>query len=180
MPVRDELEKFILKFLDSTENRIAVWSARCFHSIQQVKGGSVEGLNAQQAWKFYQIKLIGNLHQLLDILFANVTEFYDDPVEKSTLKIPKLILSDEPNSRVVQVKTRFNNLVRFLKVALLEEYSAKKLISPTKILNLIIRGLSVSCDMLRKNPTADNIAVGLLLPFIQIDLLSLLNVLIKQ
>lgn len=140
----------------------------------------MEGLNAKQAWNFYQTKLIGSLHQLLGLLFANVTEFHEDSIETATLKIPVLNLSDEPNNRVLQIRNRFINLVGFLKVALLEEYSTNKLINPLKILNLIIRGLSVSCAMITKNPTADNIAIGLLLPSIQCNLLSLLDVLVEQ
>lgn len=177
-PVRGKLEKFILKFIDSTDENLVLWSAKCFHILQQIKGGSVEGLNAKQAWHFYQTKLIGNLHQLLEILFANVTEFYDDPIEKATLKIPALKLSDEPIARAYQAVTRFNNLVTFLKVALKEPFTVAKQVTPRKILNLIVRGLSVNCDMLAKNAITDNLAVGAVLPSVHIQLLSLLDALV--
>lgn len=175
--VRGKLEKFILKFIDSTDENIVLWSAKCFHILQQIKGGSVEGLNAKQAWHFYQTKLVGNLHQLLEILFSNVTEFYDDPIEKSTLKIPALKLSDEPIARAYQTVTRFNNLITFLKVALKDPFSVAKQVTPRKILNVIVRGLSVNCEMLAKNAITDNLAVGAILPSFQIQLLSLLDTL---
>lgn len=175
--VRSKFEKFTLKFIDSTDENLVLWSAKCYHILQQVKGGSVEGLNAKQAWQFYQTKLVGNLHELLEVLFMNVTEFYDDPIEKATLKLPALKLSDEPIAKAYQTVTRFNNLVTFLKVALKDPFSVAKLVTPKKILNLIVRGLSVNCDMLAKNAITDNLAIGAVLPSFQIQLLSLLDTL---
>ncbi|KAL5285047.1 PELP1 family protein [Megaselia abdita] len=176
--VRGKFEKFILKFIDSTDENLVLWSAKCLHILQKVKGGSVEGLSAKQAWQFYQTKLVGNIHQLLEILFANVTEFYDEPIEKATLKIPPLKLSDEPIARGYQAVTRLNNLVTFLKVALRDPYPVAKQVTPRKVLNVIVRGLSVNYDMLAKNGITDNLIVGAVLPGLQIQLLSLLDTLI--
>lgn len=56
----------------------------------------------------------------------------------------------------------------------------EKQICLKKILNIINRGLSINCNMLEQNPLADNIALGILLPKVHVDLLELLTVLITM
>ncbi|XP_055906809.1 proline-, glutamic acid- and leucine-rich protein 1 [Eupeodes corollae] len=174
-PSRGSIEKFLFKFTDSTDEVLTLWSGKCLHLLQQVRGGGVQGISHKAAWQSYQMKLLGSLHSLMDSAFSNCTELYDDSIEKDQLNIAPLELSDEPVKRAMQIYIRFRNLVKYLIAALRQPYPVPKAIAPKKILNLITRGLGVTCPMLQKNKTSDNLAIGALLPKMQTHLWELLE-----
>ncbi|XP_055851289.1 proline-, glutamic acid- and leucine-rich protein 1 [Episyrphus balteatus] len=174
-PSRGSIEKFLLKFTDTTDENLSLLSGKCLHLLQQVRGGGVQGISQKAAWQNYQMKLLGSLHSLMDSAFANCTELYDDFVEKEQLNIAPLVLSDEPVKRAMQIYIRFRNLIRYLIAALRQPYPVPKAIAPKKILNLITRGLGVTCLMLQRNQISDNLAIGTLLPKMQMHLWELLE-----
>ncbi|XP_055371693.1 proline-, glutamic acid- and leucine-rich protein 1 [Condylostylus longicornis] len=176
---RNLIEQFLIKnFVDSSEQNFVKLSGICLHLLQQVKGGSAFGNSQKVSWKTYQLKLLGSLHNILDLLFINCAEYFDFEKEEYNLDLYPLNLSDEPLSRTGQLTTRFKNLVNYLMIAIRDPFPVSKAIQPRKILNLIARGLHITCDNLKQNLILDNIVLGAVLPDIQLELYKLLSTLI--
>lgn len=118
---RGIIERFLVSFVDGHRRSLVLQGGKCLHQLQQIRGGTVQGLSQKNAWKQYQEQLLGSLHAALNQIYANITETYDgyhfdDTI--STLKIPELNLSAEPIQRATQLIVRFQNLCDLLRIAL--------------------------------------------------------------
>lgn len=116
------IERYLGQFIDSTNRPAVMRSAKCWHQLQQVRGGtSAQGTSVKMAWANFQSQILGSLHGILNQLFANATETYDGfnfDDEITTLNVAELNLSPEPVERATQLSTRFRNLCEYLRVAL--------------------------------------------------------------
>lgn len=115
------IDRFLAKFIDSTDQALVIYSGKCLLQLQQVRGGNTQGTSVKSAWTNLQSQLLGSLHGLLNQIFANTTETYDGfnfGEEISTLKTTDLNLSPEPVERATQLFTRFKNLCQYLRIAL--------------------------------------------------------------
>lgn len=174
---RTQIQKHILKVIDSTNITLVTEAGKCQHLLQQVRGGGVQGISHKNSWSLYQLQLLGTLHEYFDLLFANTSETSDTPNIPERLPFNEIDLSPEPVEKAAQILTRCGNLCKFLEIILVEPFPVSKAIYPTKIMNLIVRGLSVNCTTLSKNPITDNIAVGALLPEFHCNLFRVLDAL---
>lgn len=120
------IDRFIGTFIDSTNQALVIQSGKCLLQLQQVRGGGGggaggQGISLKGAWSNLQSQLLGNLHLILNQLFANATETYDGfnfDEEITALKTIELNLSPEPIQRAAQLLTRFKNLTNHLRIAL--------------------------------------------------------------
>lgn len=113
-------EKFILSFVDSSDDTLVAASGRCLLLLQQTRGGGAQSAAHKLAWSQLQTLILGTLHDLLDGCFANTSEFIDTLTGTAErLPLSSLQLSDEPILRANQLVTRFRNVCKFLQIALL-------------------------------------------------------------
>lgn len=115
------IDRFLMQFVDSRSRALVMQSGRCAQLLQQVRGGTVQGLSQKMAWSQYQTQLLASLHTQLNDIYANTAETYDGhhlDEKAGTLKAPELRLSAEPVERATQLITRFQNLCDFLRIAL--------------------------------------------------------------
>lgn len=115
------IDRFLSTLIDSTNSTLVNHSGKCLLQLQQVRGGSTQGISLKSAWSNLQSQLLGSLHGLLNHLFANAIETYDNfgfDEEIITLKTAELNLSPEPIERATQLLTRFKNLCQYLRIAL--------------------------------------------------------------
>lgn len=174
-PSRKTIEKFLARFHDTLDADIVLYNGKCLHLMQQVSGGEIRSSSHKTQWKTYQTQLVGSIHEIFDVMFANCNEIWDDNVVQEHFNMEKIELSDEPVNRAAQLYIRYHNLVQYLIVALKEPFPTEKPILPKMLLSIINRGLSVTCNILNQNPITDNIALALLIPKVHIDLLHLLD-----
>lgn len=78
----------------------------------------MHGISYKTAWQTYQLKLLGTLHESLEMLFVNCSEVYDENIETERLQISPLELSNEPICRSSQLFTRIKNLMIYLEIAI--------------------------------------------------------------
>lgn len=118
---RSIIDRFLNTFIDSTNQTLVIQSGKCLLQLQQVRGGSAQGISVKSAWSNLQLQLLGSLHTILNQLFAKTTETYDGynfDEEITTLKTVELNLSPEPVERATQLLTRFKNLSDYLRIVL--------------------------------------------------------------
>ncbi|KAI8114731.1 glutamic acid and leucine-rich protein 1, Proline [Lucilia cuprina] len=177
-PSKGVLERFLWKNVDHLDGEVVQNCGKCLHLLQQVKGGGVQGVNHKTQWKNYQLQLIGGIHSVYNEMFSNCAEIYEEKIEQ--VKFPweaeQHKFDAEPVRKAAQMYTRCHNMIKYLIIALSEPFPVEKPILVRKVLNVVVRGLSVNCLMLEQNPIADNIALSILLPKIHVDLFELLKV----
>ncbi|KAL9921117.1 proline-, glutamic acid- and leucine-rich protein 1 [Glossina fuscipes fuscipes] len=172
------IDRFLRKFIDSTDHNIIVYCGKCMHMLQQIRGGGQQGVNHKTRWQEYQNQLVASIHAIFNEMFSNCSETYvgDSSQEIGNKTIADL--SSEPVRKAAQLHVRAHNVIEYLIIALKDPFPVEKSIMPKKILNLISVGTSVTCITLQQNPIADNLALGVLLPKLHKDLLRLLDTLI--
>ncbi|XP_046803839.1 uncharacterized protein LOC111684110 [Lucilia cuprina] len=177
-PSKGLLERFLWKNVDHLDGEVVQNCGKCLHLLQQVKGGGVQGVNHKTQWKNYQLQLIGGIHSVYNEMFSNCAEIYEEKIEQ--VKFPweaeQHKFDAEPVRKAAQMYSRCHNMIKYLIIALSEPFPVEKPILVRKVLNVVVRGLSVNCLMLEQNPIADNIALSILLPKIHVDLFELLKV----
>lgn len=118
---RGLIDRILMQSVDSRSRSLVLQSGRCAQLLQQIRGGTAQGLSQKMAWSQYQTQILASLHATLNDIYANTAETYDGyhfDENASKLKAPELHLSAEPIERATQLVTRFQNLCDFLRIAL--------------------------------------------------------------
>uniref|UniRef100_A0A182SJA3 Pre-rRNA-processing protein RIX1 N-terminal domain-containing protein n=1 Tax=Anopheles maculatus TaxID=74869 RepID=A0A182SJA3_9DIPT len=175
-PVKSRIEAFLYSLVDSTNPLVRNSTARCLLLLQQIRGGGQHGTLHKRTWEEYYRKLVDTIHHLLNQIFAHTPETFDEEENLECLKLPPIANTVKNPIRKAQLLAiRAINVIAFLDQAIVGAYPVAKPIAPFKALNLILRGLSVSCEAMGKNPLAENIAFGTFLPSIHYGLLEVLD-----
>lgn len=119
-PSRGIIERYLWKNIDHVDNDVAKNCGKCLHLLQQVKGGSVQGINHKTQWKNYQLQLLGGIHAVYNEMFANCIEIYEDKIEQEKLPWEKeqVQFEHEPVNKAAQMYIRCHNLIKYLTIAL--------------------------------------------------------------
>ncbi|XP_052867113.1 proline-, glutamic acid- and leucine-rich protein 1-like [Anopheles cruzii] len=173
--LKSRIEQFLYSLVDTTDRETAVSVAECLLLLQQIRGGGQHGTLHKKTWEEYYRKLIDTVHDLLNKIFAHTPETFDEETELECFKFRPLSSQDDPLGAAQLIVTRTNNLILFLQQAIIGAYPVPKPIAPFKALNLILRGLSVTCGAMNQNPIVENIAYGTYLPVIQRGLLAVFD-----
>lgn len=116
---RQLIIKKLWTFVDSTNVQIVADSAKCFHFLQQVRGGGVQGISHKNMWTQYHLQLLGSIHEYFNLLFANTVESSDVSGVADRFNIPDITLNDEPLAKASQLAVRCENLISYLRTTLL-------------------------------------------------------------
>ncbi|XP_055615932.1 proline-, glutamic acid- and leucine-rich protein 1 [Toxorhynchites rutilus septentrionalis] len=172
---KNRIEEFLVSLVDSEDSQVVDRTGTCLLLLQQIRGGGQHGTLHKKTWEEYQLKLVDTIHDLLGKVFQHTPETFDVEENLECLKLPKLSTNYEPVNDARKIVTRLLNLVSYLEKAIVEPYPVAKPFRPMKILNLIFRGHSISCQTMSKNSIHENLAFGMFLPQIQADLLKVLD-----
>uniref|UniRef100_A0A182NL44 Pre-rRNA-processing protein RIX1 N-terminal domain-containing protein n=1 Tax=Anopheles dirus TaxID=7168 RepID=A0A182NL44_9DIPT len=173
--VKSRIESFLYSLVDSTDPVIVDGTARCLLQLQQISGGGQHGTLHKKTWQEYYLKLVDTIHDLLNKIFVHTPETFDEEENLECLKLPPLEKTTNAVRKALLLSTRAGNLIAFLHEAIVGPYPVAKPITPFKALNLVLRGLSVSCEAMGKNAIAENIAFGTFLPSLHLGLLGMLD-----
>ncbi|XP_058061434.1 proline-, glutamic acid- and leucine-rich protein 1-like [Anopheles bellator] len=173
--LKSRIEQFLYSLVDTTDRETAVSVAECLLLLQQIRGGGQHGTLHKKTWEEYYRKLIDTVHDLLNRIFAHTPETFDEETELECFKFRPLSSQDDPLAAAQLIVTRTNNLILFLQQAIIGAYPVPKPIAPFRAVNLILRGLSVTCGAMNQNPIVENIAYGTYLPVIQRGLLAVFD-----
>lgn len=116
---RQAVIKKLWTYVDSLNVQIVADSAKCFHFLQQVRGGGVQGISHKNMWTQYHLQLLGSIHEYFNLLFANTIESSDVSCVADRFDIPNLTLNDEPLTKASQLTIRCENLICFLRTTLM-------------------------------------------------------------
>ncbi|XP_041786475.1 proline-, glutamic acid- and leucine-rich protein 1-like [Anopheles merus] len=174
-PLKSRIETFLYSLVDSTDWFVVNRTANCLLLLQQIRGGGQHGSLHKKTWEEYYLKLIDTIHDLLNQIFAHTPETFDEEENLECLKLPDIRTTGNPIRKAHLIAIRACNLITFLDQAIVGAYPVGKPITPFKALNLVLRGLSVSCEAMGKNPIAENIAFGAFLPSMHYGLLEVLD-----
>lgn len=117
--IRTSTQKFILSFIDLTDELMLRKSAKCLQLMQQVRGSASHGSTHRESWRELHLQLIGSIHGIFDIIYKDIEATLKTPVPENRLKVDQLILKDESITRVSQLVTRLRNLCTMLEVVLM-------------------------------------------------------------
>ncbi|XP_053659943.1 proline-, glutamic acid- and leucine-rich protein 1-like [Anopheles marshallii] len=174
-PLKNRIESFLYSLVDSTNRHVINSTARCLLLLQQIRGGGQHGSLHKKTWQEYYLKLVDTIHDLLNQIFAHTPETFDEEENLECLKLAPIAKNINPIRKAQLLAIRAINMIACLDQAIVGAYPVQKPITPYKALNLILRGLSVSCEAMGKNPIAENIAFGTFLPSIHVGLLEVLD-----
>ncbi|XP_055587467.1 proline-, glutamic acid- and leucine-rich protein 1-like [Uranotaenia lowii] len=175
---KNRIEDFLYSLVDSEDTEIVKRTASCLLLLQQIRGGGQHGSLHKKTWDEYQCKLVNTVHELLGQVFAHIPETFDVEENLECLKFPKLVVNEEPVTGAHQTVRRLINVIHYLEAAILEPYPVAKPIRPMKVLNVIFRAHSVSCVTMGKTALRENLALGMMLPQVQLELLRVLDALV--
>ncbi|XP_055525734.1 proline-, glutamic acid- and leucine-rich protein 1 [Wyeomyia smithii] len=176
-PSKNRIEQYLYSLIDSEDPVVVDRTGSCLLLLQQIKGGGQHGNLHKKTWEEYHLHLVDTIHDLLGKIFAHTPESFDVDDNLECLKLPKMIVDDEPVISAQRIATRLVNLIDYLEKAILEPYPVAKPVKPMKVLNVIFRGHAVSSRAMARNSIQDNLALGLFLPSIQTHLLKVLDAL---
>ncbi|XP_050068684.1 proline-, glutamic acid- and leucine-rich protein 1-like [Anopheles maculipalpis] len=175
-PAKSRIETFLYSLVDSTNSLVRNSTARCLLLLQQIRGGGQHGSLHKRTWEEYYRKLVDTIHDLLNQIFVHTPETFDEEDNLECLKLPPIANTGKnPIRKAHLLAIRAINMIACLDQAIVGAYPVARPIAPFKALNLILRGLSVSCETMGKNPLAENIAFGTFLPSIHYGLLEVLD-----
>ncbi|XP_052903231.1 proline-, glutamic acid- and leucine-rich protein 1-like [Anopheles moucheti] len=174
-PQKNRIESFLYSLVDSTNRHVINSTARCLLLLQQIRGGGQHGSLHKKTWQEYYLKLVDTIQDLLNKIFAHTPETFDEEENLECLKLAPIARNIDPIRKPQLLAIRAINMIACLDEAIVGAYPVQKPITPFKALNLILRGLSVSCEAMGKNPIAENIAFGTFLPSIHVGLLEVLD-----
>ncbi|XP_049538123.1 proline-, glutamic acid- and leucine-rich protein 1-like [Anopheles darlingi] len=177
--LKTRIEQFLYSLADATDPQTVLGTATCMLLLQQIRGGGQHGTLHKKTWEEYYGKLVDTIHELLNKVFAHTPETFDEQTNLECLKLPALPPTNDPLRTAQLVVVRVNNLIVWLEHAIVGAYAVPKPIAPFKALNLVLRGLSVTCGAMSKNAITENVAFGTFLPRIQRSLLGVLDGLIN-
>lgn len=149
---KNRIEDFLFSLVDSEDAQVVDKTGTCLLLLQQIRGGGQHGNLHKKTWEDYQCKLVDTIHDLLGKVFAHTPETFDVSDSLECLKLPQLTIDDEPVNGARRIVTRLTNLISYLEKAIAEPYPVAKPIRPIKILNLVFRGHSISCQPWRRTP----------------------------
>uniref|UniRef100_A0A1Q3EY87 Pre-rRNA-processing protein RIX1 N-terminal domain-containing protein n=1 Tax=Culex tarsalis TaxID=7177 RepID=A0A1Q3EY87_CULTA len=172
---KNRIESYLYSLVDSDDATVVNRTATCLLLLQQIRGGGQHGTLHKKTWDEYQCKLVDSIHELLGRVFEHTPETFDVDENLECLKLPALVVQDEPVDGARRIVTRLLNLICYLEKAVVGAYPVAKPFRPMKLLNVVLRGHSVSCQMMAKNSILENVALGMFLPQIQAQLLKLLD-----
>lgn len=122
---RGIIEHYLAALIDEDDVSVVREVGRCYHLVQQIRGGATHGNKQRDSWSLHQLRLIYVTHNVIDALYANTTETVDGnaPVDDEELqklidKWPPLKLSSEPAARVSALFIRLRNQLEFLRITL--------------------------------------------------------------
>ncbi|XP_035780599.1 proline-, glutamic acid- and leucine-rich protein 1-like [Anopheles albimanus] len=177
--LKTRIEQFLYGLVDATDSQTVLGTATCMLLLQQIRGGGQHGTLHKKTWEEYYGKLVDTIHDLLNKVFAHTPETFDEQTNLECLKLPALQTTDDPLRTAQLVVVRANNLIVWLEHAIVGAYAVPKPIAPFKALNLVLRGLSVTCGAMSKNLITENVAFGTFLPTIQHSMLAVMDGLIN-
>ncbi|XP_001851523.2 proline-, glutamic acid- and leucine-rich protein 1 [Culex quinquefasciatus] len=172
---KNRIEDYLYSLVDSDDASVVHRTGTCLLLLQQIRGGGQHGTLHKKTWDEYQCKLVDSIHELLGRVFEHTPETFDVDENLECLKLPALVVEDEPVDAARRIVTRLLNLICYLEKAVVGAYPVAKPFRPMKLLNVVLRGHSVSCQMMAKNSILENVALGMFLPQIQAQLLKLLD-----
>lgn len=175
---KNRIEDYLYSLVDSEDAQVVERTGRCLLLLQQIRGGGQHGGLHKKTWDEYQCKLVDTIHDVLGKVFAHTPETFDVEENLECLKLPKLATDDEPVISARRIVNRLLNLISYLEEAIVLPYPVPKPFRPMKLLNVVLRGHSVSCQTMAKNTIQENLALGMLLPQVQVQLLKLLDALV--
>lgn len=177
-PLQGRIEKFILNFVDSQDERITQEAAKCLLLMQQLAGGGVQGVNHNKSWGKLQSRLLGSLSDTLIAIFGDELSSGDNADSESKLNLPEIDLSSGPLKRIVDLIQRFRNLCTFFSVALLGPYKTTKPVQPVKILKIISKTVEVLGNASRDSLALEDVVTVNILPAMHESILGLLKAVI--
>ncbi|XP_053670176.1 proline-, glutamic acid- and leucine-rich protein 1-like [Anopheles nili] len=175
---KNRIETFLFSLVDDTNRSVVSGTAKCLLLLQQIRGGGQHGTLHKKTWEEYYLKLVDTIHDLLNKIFAHTPESFDEEENLECLKLPPVELTKNAIRNAQMLAVRASNLIAFLQQAIVGAYPVPKPIIPFKAINLVLRGLSVSCEAMGTNPIAENITFGTSLPLIHYELLEVLDALV--
>uniref|UniRef100_A0A182JL29 Uncharacterized protein n=1 Tax=Anopheles atroparvus TaxID=41427 RepID=A0A182JL29_ANOAO len=173
--IKSRIEPFLYSLVDATDQRIVNRTARCMLLLQQIRGGGQHGNLHKRTWEEYYRRLVDTIHDSLNKIFVHTPETFDEEDNLECLKLPPIPPTDNPVLAAQLLSVRAVNLIAYLDQAIVGAYPVPKPIIPFKALNLILRGLSVSCSAMGRNTIIENVAFGTFLPAIHYALLEVLD-----
>ncbi|VEN46765.1 unnamed protein product [Callosobruchus maculatus] len=174
---KGRIEKYLLTFLDCTDEDLLIKAARCFHYLQQVGGAGVDGVAHRSNFSAAFTKLCVTAHKLFDYFFENETEVEQLNLDGEHFEYTELHLDSQKTLDITA--KRITNCLEFLKTMLLEGYPVVKEIKPLEILNLVKRGCAIhQCISTAQEDSLDDYLFSVLLIDIQVKLLQLLRIFI--
>ncbi|KFB36358.1 AGAP003842-PA-like protein [Anopheles sinensis] len=173
--IKSRIEPFLYSLVDATDQRVINRVARCMLLLQQIRGGGQHGNLHKKTWEEYYLRLVDTIHDVLNKIFAHTPETFDEEDNMECLKLPPIPSTKNPILAAQLWSVRAVNLIAFLDHAIVGAYPVPKPIVPFKALNVILRGLSVSCSAMARNTIVENVAFGTFLPTIHYALLEVLD-----
>ncbi|XP_059621062.1 proline-, glutamic acid- and leucine-rich protein 1-like [Phlebotomus argentipes] len=178
-PLQGRIERFILAFVDTEDDRLALEAGKCLLLMQQLSGGGVQGVNHHKAWGRLQNRLLVSLYDTLSAIFgSNVAARETAEATDDSLTLPEIDMSAGPLKRIMNLIQRFKNLTTFFSVALVGGYKTRKPVQPVKILKLISNTVETLGNTARNNLTLEDVVTVHLLPLMHESVLDLLKALI--
>ncbi|XP_063706813.1 proline-, glutamic acid- and leucine-rich protein 1-like isoform X2 [Culicoides brevitarsis] len=179
-PSKNVVEKIAFKYIDSTSTELVRGAALMLFLMQLTRSGGEAKILHKKYFTEYSEQIIGSIHQCFNELFTNVEESFEiEPnCDETKLKLPELILSNDPVIKVAQMTQRILNLMIIFKEILISPYNAGKVVRPHKIFGMIRRGLDVNQHITLKNQIMDNILLSSLIPQIHAHLFGILGALV--
>ncbi|XP_058119596.1 proline-, glutamic acid- and leucine-rich protein 1-like [Anopheles ziemanni] len=172
---KSRIEPFLYSLVDATDQRVINRTARCMLLLQQIRGGGQHGNLHKKTWEEYFLALVDTIQDVLNKIFAHTPETFDVEENLECLKLPPMPSTKNPILTAQLLAVRAVNLISFLDHAIVGAYPVAKPIVPFKALNVILRGLSVSCSAMGRNTIIENVAFGTFLPAIHYALLEALD-----
>lgn len=171
---KGRIRSFLYSLIDSTEQQIVNGTARCMLLLQQI-GSNETAKTPKKTWQLYYTQLVDTIQDLLNKIFVHTRETFDVAEDLNCLKFKPIPETKDPVHAAQLLSVRVVNLIVFLDHAIVGPYPVPKTIVPFKALNLVLRGLSVSCSTMGRIELVENVAFGTFLPTIHYALLDLLG-----
>lgn len=172
-----QIEKHIMSFLENNSEYTVNKAAVAFLYLQQIGNAGSDNINHRNNYKTAVQKLCSTLHNLLDTFLENQIEI--NTVERSNQE--GYIFEDLPiyaNKTASITAKRIKNVIIYLITMLKKSFTAPKQITPSEIINIIIRGTATQYCAHTVVEKELNIEFCLLLNTVQTQFIYLLRTLI--
>lgn len=199
-PFKADLEQFFREHITCTNEDTGIYIGKCLHLLQSVRNKNDR--NQSEQWGDYLQQLLNSIHCIFDNLYSKYSNHFKCTDNlKPLLTVPDASLSSELTEKYAQLYIQYRNLINYLIIAIRYEdiihhkvynykifiiiafrhrdpFPVKKPFRLQMILDVVVRGLSVTNVMFAEFPTTECMVLEPILPKIHLNLLNLLNVFI--